>query len=86
MWDESITAKKNFLERQKADGRKVNDLADPRKLKEAKPIVRKTEKQSHWPDKTFQDLGGCQLHSTLEKGVKFSCIKGNRLTIPLRII
>lgn len=33
------------MERQKADGGKVNDLADPRKLNEAQPIGRKTEKQ-----------------------------------------
>lgn len=82
----SQSQQKKILERQKADGRKVNDLADSRKLNEAKPIVRKTEKQSHLPDKTFQDLGGCQLYLTLEKGVKFSYIKGNWPRIPLRII
>lgn len=50
MWDESVTGKKE-LERQKTDGRKVNDLTDPRKLNTAKPIVRKTEKQHDLPKK-----------------------------------
>ena len=36
MWDESIIANTYiYMERQKADGGKVNDLADPRKLNEA---------------------------------------------------
>lgn len=61
------------MERQKADGRKVNDLADPRKLNKTKPIVRKTEKQYDLSKKKpFQNLGSCQLHMTLEMGVKFS--------------
>lgn len=59
MWDESIKAKKKKkMERQKAEGRKVNDLADPRKLNKAEPIVGKSEKQSDLPNKTFQNLGG----------------------------
>jgi len=41
------------LERQKADGRKVNDLADPRKLNKTKPIERKTEKQYDLPKKNL---------------------------------
>lgn len=56
MWDESITGKKK-LERQKADGRKVNDLADPRKLNKTKPIVRKTEKQYDLPKKNLPESG-----------------------------
>lgn len=72
MWNESITAEKKIWKVKKADGRKVNDLADPRKLNEAKPVVRETEKHSDLPNQTFQNLGSCQLHLTLEMWVKFS--------------
>lgn len=50
--------KNKLFGKEKADGGKEKDLAGPQKLKEAKPIVRKPEKQYDLPNKTSPNPGG----------------------------